>query len=81
MSACPINGCAGCVRSGHLLCLYHWNCTPIALRREVNRTWAAFRNAIAVEQSMNLLAEAEYEAARAKALEHVNAAQAPAILE
>lgn len=43
MAKCPVEGCTGNVRVGHLMCLGHWKVVSRKTQRDVNYTWKRYR--------------------------------------
>lgn len=41
--SCPVNGCRGTVRAGHLMCAPHWRQVPKDLQLQVWSTWRSWQ--------------------------------------
>lgn len=48
--ACPVPGCPGTARAGHLLCRWHWQHLRPATKRRLKGTWRAVRMAMRADR-------------------------------
>ena len=55
MKTCPAAGCGISIRRGVFMCREHWFQVPAPLRRQINDTWRAFKQAEATAAKLGAL--------------------------
>jgi hypothetical protein len=68
---CPVPGCGGVAKIGHLMCRLCWGLVPRALQLEVHRAWRALRFIGARDGKTGQLRvmRSTYEGVRARAIQ------------